>query len=186
MRHVLKHAPERHHCPREVVAKSLRCRKSGQFGGSSFLHVSPIAIIEKIVHRPDAFFCPFAQERLKILIRPHGCVPRKRLFLSGGLISKSGMIATNSSFLRPPPSGLTPSLGCRCGGAREDNFYYGSLRFPVALFPSIPKAPIEVSEIAAPTTSSVTPHTRIDREALKRLAEKEGRKPLFLFPERRR
>jgi hypothetical protein len=48
------------------------------------------------------------------------------------------------------------------------------------------QAPIEVSEIAAPTTSSVTPHTRIDREALKRLAEKEGRKPLFLFPGRRR
>jgi hypothetical protein len=48
------------------------------------------------------------------------------------------------------------------------------------------QAPIEVSEIAAPTTSSVTPHTRIHREALKRLAEKEGRKPLFLFPERRR
>jgi hypothetical protein len=49
MRHILKHAiPERLYGPREVVAKSLRCRKSGEFGGASFLHVSPIAIIKKI------------------------------------------------------------------------------------------------------------------------------------------
>ena len=78
MRHVLKHAiPERLHGPREVVAKSLRCRKSGEFGGSSFLHVSPIAVIKKIITCPDAFLCPFAQERFKILIRAvHGCPPQ--------------------------------------------------------------------------------------------------------------
>jgi hypothetical protein len=37
----------------------------------------------------------------------------------------------------------------------------------------------EISKIG----TSVTPHTRIRRDELKRLAEKEGSKPLFLFPE---
>jgi len=35
------------------------------------------------------------------------------------------------------------------------------------------------------TTSSITPHIRIPRAALMALAEKEGSKPLFLFPDRR-
>jgi hypothetical protein len=51
-------------------------------GGSSFLHVSLIAIIKKIINCPDAFFRPFAQERFKILIRPTA-VPRKCSLLSG-------------------------------------------------------------------------------------------------------
>ena len=71
MCHVLKHASKRLHDPREVVAESLRCRKSGQFGGSSFRHVPLIAMVKEIVHPPDAFFRPFAQEQVKILIRPH-------------------------------------------------------------------------------------------------------------------
>jgi hypothetical protein len=48
-----------------------------------------------------------------------------------------------------------------------------------------PKSLHGASEKGAPTMSSVTPHTRVHREALKMLAEKEGSRPLFLFPERR-
>jgi hypothetical protein len=40
-------------------------------------------------------------------------------------------------------------------------------------------------ELGFATTSSITPHIRIQRAALRALAEKEGSKPLFLFPDRR-
>jgi hypothetical protein len=43
----------------------------------------------------------------------------------------------------------------------------------------------EAVKIQARSTSSVTLHTRVHRDVLKLLAEKEGAKPLFLFPERR-
>jgi hypothetical protein len=42
-----------------------------------------------------------------------------------------------------------------------------------------------ISEIGVRHISAVTPHTRIRREELKLLAEEEGSKPLFLFPESR-
>jgi hypothetical protein len=53
---------------------------------------------------------------------------------------------------------------------------------------TIPAGPLSrggPSQDEAYTISSVTLHTRVHREALKRLAEKEGREPLFLFRERR-
>jgi hypothetical protein len=48
-----------------------------------------------------------------------------------------------------------------------------------------PESPSEMLGIQFATDTPVTPHTRIPRETLKAWAEKEGKKPLFLFPERR-
>jgi hypothetical protein len=42
-----------------------------------------------------------------------------------------------------------------------------------------------IIESLSGSNRSITPHTQIDREVLKKLAQKEGRRPLFLFPERR-
>jgi len=46
--------------------------KLDQFDGSPFRQVCLITMVKKILNWPDVFFCPFAQERFKILIRPHG------------------------------------------------------------------------------------------------------------------
>ena len=59
---------------------------------------------------------------------------------------------------------------------------------PVIAGSAIPAKPGSLrgaSEIDAQTISSVTLHTRLHRGTLKALAEKEGSRPLFLFPERR-
>jgi len=97
MCHVLKHASKRLHDPREVVAESLRCRKSGQFGGSSFRHVPLIAMVKEIVHPPDAFFRPFAQEQVKILIRPHSYPSRVFIAFRAALLSDSARALVEGS-----------------------------------------------------------------------------------------
>jgi hypothetical protein len=58
--------------------------KLDQFYGSSFRQVRLITIVKKIFNGPDVFFCPFAQERFKILIRPHGYLLASDHFFSGG------------------------------------------------------------------------------------------------------
>jgi hypothetical protein len=51
--------------------------------------------------------------------------------------------------------------------------------------PTKPGSLCGASEIDARRISSVTLHTRLHRATLKAMAEKEGSRPLFLFPERR-
>jgi hypothetical protein len=55
----------------------------------------------------------------------------------------------------------------------------------VGAVPKEPEGPGTASVVRARTIPSVTLHTRVHREALRMLAEQEGKKPLFLFPERR-
>jgi hypothetical protein len=69
--------------PSPRVAESLLLSKLDQFDGSSFRQVRLITIVKKIYNRPDVFFCPFAQERVKILIRSHGYLLASDPFLSG-------------------------------------------------------------------------------------------------------
>jgi ABC-type uncharacterized transport system permease subunit len=68
----MKHAPVRLHLLRKFVAESLVLSKLDQFDGSSFRQVLLITFVKKIFNGPDVFFRPFVQERVKILIRPHG------------------------------------------------------------------------------------------------------------------
>jgi hypothetical protein len=58
--------------------------KLDQFDGSSFRQVRLITIVKKIFNGPDVFFRPFAQERFKILIRPHGHPLASDHFFPGG------------------------------------------------------------------------------------------------------
>jgi len=52
-------------------------------------------------------------------------------------------------------------------------------------FPGEPRALDATSAIQIQTTSSGIPYIRVRRETLKILAEREGTRPLFLFPESR-
>jgi hypothetical protein len=67
----VKHALVRLHLLRKFVAESLLLSELDQFNGSSFRQVRLITVVKKILNGPDVFFCPFAQERFKILIRPY-------------------------------------------------------------------------------------------------------------------
>jgi hypothetical protein len=69
---------------RKFVADSLLLSKLDQFDGPSFRQVRLITIVKKIFNGPDVFFCPFPQERFKILIRPHGYPLASDHFFPGG------------------------------------------------------------------------------------------------------
>jgi hypothetical protein len=58
--------------------------KLDQFDGSPFRQVRLITIVKKILNGLDVFFCPFAQERFKILIRRHGYLLANDHFFPGG------------------------------------------------------------------------------------------------------
>jgi hypothetical protein len=58
--------------------------KLDQFDGSPFRQVSLITMVKKLLNWPDVFFCPFAQERFKISIRPHGYLLASDHFFPGG------------------------------------------------------------------------------------------------------